>query len=74
MTVDVIRENPALGAGEPVAEGFADAPFEVRCSDGAGTVMKADSAACWAFLVSFFFLVFSVLPLASGWGSRKSAA
>lgn len=32
MTVDVIRENPALGAGEPAAEAFADieVPLEVR--------------------------------------------
>ena len=74
MTVDAIRENPALGTGDPVAEGFADVPFDVKCSEGAGTVMNPGSAACWTFLLSFFFFVFSVLPLASGWGSRKSEA
>ena len=73
MTFDAIRENPALGAGDPVVEGFA-VPFDVRWSEGAGTVMNPGSATCWAFLLSFFFFVFSVLPLASGWGSRKAAA
>lgn len=62
----MIREKPAFGAGEEEAEGFDDAPFDVKWSEGAGTVMKPESPVCWAFFVSFFFFVFSVLPLASG--------
>jgi len=46
MTVDEIREKPAFGAGEEEAEGLPDAPFDVKWSEGAGTVMKPESPVC----------------------------
>ena len=65
-TADEMREKPALGAGEAEVEPTGLTPFEVKCNCGAGTVMKPASGTCGPTLLSFFFLFFSVLPLASG--------
>lgn len=77
--VEDIREKPGLGAGDPDALGVKTdgpglPPLASGCTCGTGRVRKPASCLAKAFFPSRFFFVFSVLPLASGWASKNSAA